>query len=253
MRGSIGACLSSRDEQGLYCDLQLALTTALGLDQLLVFAQVCHGCSSSATARKRKVASLARLLRAPSALDIRAYLAPYPVVIFHVSSRSHTVYKLSDSRDSDADVRSYLISWGVEALVERRDLAEASSLPTRRSVAGAPAVQHALSVEDMAAPLATLAALLRHSACEAIGAAVVKLLKQQHASGSGCGRPRVLTSCQAIVRHVQSSPLALCGGRFANPAALREERVVEQVIQRIVDREYAARDAEDPEMLYYLP
>ena len=126
------------------------------------------------------------------------------------------------------------------------------ALPVRH-VGAARFVQQAFSIEDMPAPLATLAALLRRSACEAIGAAVVKLLKAAHAAGTGSGRQRVLTSRREIVRHVQRSPLALCEGRFTNPALLREENVIGQVIDHCIEREYAAADPERREMIYYVP
>ena len=249
---AIGRCLSCRDEQGLHFDLRQAITAALSLDTLLVYAQACHGTSASAKARKAKVAASARLRSVPSGKHVRAFVTPSPVVVFHISARSYSMYTLNDGGCDKECVRQYLIAWGVEALVERLDLEEASALPVRH-VGATRFVQQAFSIEDMPAPLATLAALLRRSACKAIGAAVVKLLKAAHAAGTGSGRQRVLTSRREIVRHVQRSPLALCEGRFTNPALLREENVIGQVIDHCIEREYAAADPERREMIYYVP
>ena len=84
-------------------------------------------------------------------------------------------------------------------------------------------------------------------------AAIVKLLKGAHASGIGCGKPRVLTARKSVVRHVQGSPLPLAASSFGNPALLRSDRVITRRIAVLMERGYAKAAADDVGCLYYTP
>ena len=259
----LGNALSCSDQSSIHADVQHGIILQLSLDALLVYACVCAGARAAADRRKLAVAASIGLASVPSAQCFRELCTPFPVRKSWCGSEPEVWTRLmlniqigagwSASRFRDTEVlQNYLIAWGFAALTDRLDH-WLDSIPPDEPVYPDMSGHYArVAPANLAAPLASLASLHLYFTCHPIEAKVVKLLKDAHAAGVGCGRPRVLTSRQTIFQCIQECPLALCASSFCSPALLRDERVVNLVIEDLKAREYLLEMEDDPNMLYYL-
>ena len=266
----LGASLSCHDASGEEADVQQGVVMQLSLDALLVYARVSAGANAAADRRKREVAATVNINTMPTAEQIRQFcLSSWPVETCEIKGFRRDPYYLRlgigraswPQRDGlwrISGLGSLLIAWGVAAMdrldhrLDQRVLEHPPLLPPTSAQC-----HHAQALlvppANLVAPLAALASLMLNQCCQPIEAFIVKVLKDAHAAGVGCGRPRILTSRRTIVQRVQACP-RLCATSFiVNPALLREERVVRRLIASLIRRAYARAAEADPEMLYYVP
>ena len=248
----LGDALSCSDESSIYADVQHGVILQLSLDALLVYARVCAGARAAANRRKLAVAASAGLPSAPPAERVRELCTPFPVAKRWLApphgARPYLVLAYTTPLEATKVLYDYIIAWGCAAVIDSLD----SMPPDELLHPASTSAEANLAPKDVAAPLALLASLHLKITCHPISAKVVKLLKDAHAAGVGCGRPRVLMSRQAIVQAVQDCPLALSASSFSRPALLRHERVVNLLIQDLKSREYLREMDDDPNMLYYV-
>lgn len=241
-------------------DVPHVIMSQLTVDALLVYAQVCAKTRELADERKRKVAAAMGLVGVPSAACIRQLCNPWPLEVAVVKEfrwlstcRAGVLDPLQWTDQTGG--AQYLLGWALEAL-DRLDSNQDLAVPNETNPGDAiPRIAMSSRItchpSSHKAPLAALAAMLLHmsSTCRAVEAVIVKLLKETHASGVGCGKPRMLLHRHMIVRHVQKKvpPLHDIG-------QLHDDRLILRCIDLLVYREYACwAEKPDTECLYYLP
>ena len=256
----LGLTLSCSDQTSIHADVQHGVILQLSLDALLVYAHVCAGAKAAANRRKLAVASSIGLSSLPPAQQLRHTLSLFNVqkiwwrrgVDLEPAYPFCTTPRLLGQK---AVLVDYLTAWGVAAVTDRLGHQLDSLLPEESvppDIASNRPPARIVPLAELTAPLSQLASLLLKQTCQPIQAKVVKLLKDAHAAGIGCGRARVLTSRQTIIQRVQACPLALCSSSFCSPALLRDERVINLIITHLKSRGYLSETEDDPSMIYYL-
>ena len=262
----LGLTLSCSDQTSIHADVQHGVILQLSLDALLVYAHVCAGAKAAANRRKLAVASSIGLSSLPPAQQLRHTLSLFAVQkiwwrwrgVDDCSPLLEPAYPFRTTPrllGQEAVLVDYLTAWGVAAVTDRLGHQLDSLLPEESvppDIASNRPPARIVPLAELTAPLSQLASLLLKQTCQPIQAKVVKLLKDAHAAGIGCGRARVLTSRQTIIQRVQACPLALCGSSFCSPALLRDERVINLIITHLKSRGYLSETEDDPSMIYYL-